>query len=90
MKKWIHSSQEPIAPWKDPELEYVCNTDGFQCYRKIVNGRGKWFAHNQDEPIETMFPITYDQARGFEPMPNESSIRRLQRELGKLLLPPGY
>lgn len=88
MKKWIHAAHETIAPWNDPEVKYVCNTNGYQCYRKIVDGRGKWFAHEQDAPIETMVPITYDQARGFEPMPNESEIRKLQRDLGKMLLPP--
>ena len=87
MKKWIHAAHETIAPWNDPEVKYVCNTNGYQCYRKIVDGRGKWFAHEQDAPIETMVPITYNQARGFEPMPNEPEIRKLQRDLGKMLLP---
>ena len=85
MKRWIHASNE-ATDIVDTDLEYVCNRDGYQCYRKIVDGKGKWFAHHQDSPIETMFPITYDQALGWEDMPDESSIRKLQRKLSEKLL----
>ena len=88
MKRMIRSSsQYDTQPWKDPELEYVGNVNGYQVYRKIVDGRGKWFAHYQDDPAETMFPITYDQARGFEDMPARSDVEQLGRDLGKQLLP---
>ena len=81
------SSQYDTQSWKDPGLEYVGNVNGYQVYRKIVNGRGKWFAHYQDDPAETIFPITYDQARGFEDMPARSDVEQLGRDLGKELLP---
>lgn len=57
--------------------------DKFDTYRKIENNRGKWIAEN----IETgeFFPITYEQARGFEPI-NPSGIELLARELGRILL----
>ena len=86
------NASETIAPWNDPEVEYVCNTNGWWCYRKIEDGKGKWYAHEQDTPVETMIPISYAQVRGYEPMPEEASaIRKLQRDLGKMLLPPeGY
>jgi hypothetical protein len=89
--KKVKASEEVIEPWNDPEVEYVCNTNGWWCYRKIEDGRGKWYAHEQDTPEETMIPVTYAQVRGYEPMPDESSISKLRRDLGKLLLPPdGY
>ena len=88
MKRMIRSSsQYDKQPWKDPGLEYVSNVNGYQVYRKIVDGKGKWFAHYQDDPIETMFPITYDQARGLEDMPARSFVEQLSRDLGRDLLP---
>lgn len=87
-KKKVKASKDLVAPWNNPDLKFICNTDGYLVYRIIEDGRGKWYAHEQDAPIETMVPITYEQARGYEPMPNESSIRKLQRELGEMLLPP--
>ena len=88
MKRMIVSSNTyDKQPWKDPRLEYISNVNGYQVYRKLENGRGKWFAHYQDDPIETMFPITYDQARGFEDMPARSSTEKLSRDLGRMLLP---
>ena len=88
MKRYIRSSDKyDMEPWKDPHLEYVSNVNGYQVYRKIVDGRGKWFAHYQDDPIEYMFPITYDQARGFADLPARSPVEKLGRHLGKQLLP---
>ncbi len=88
MKRMIRSSsQYDKQPWKDPELEYVGNVNGYQVYRKIEDGRGKWFAHHQDDPVDYMFPITYDQARGFDPLPARSTVEELGRDLGKKLLP---
>ncbi len=82
MKRWIKASSQ-----YNTQLEYVGNVNGYQVYRKIVDGRGKWFAHHQDDPMKTMFPITYDQARGFEDMPARSSTEQLSRDLGRDLLP---
>lgn len=62
----------------------------YQLYRKIEDGRGVWAAAELDkygsDVIGEPFKITYEQARGFEPI-EDSSIRKLSRDLGKKLLP---
>lgn len=74
------------------ELHYPLR-DGdkyYQLYRKIENGKGVWAAAELDkygsDVIGEPFKITYEQARGFEPI-EDSSIRELSRDLGKKLLP---
>lgn len=74
------------------ELRYPLR-DGdkyYQLYRKIENGKGVWAAAELDkygsDVVGEPFKITYDQARGFEPI-EDSSIRKLSRDLGKKLLP---
>lgn len=62
----------------------------YQLYRKIENGKGVWAAAELDkygsDVVGEPFKITYEQARGFEPI-EDSSIRKLSRDLGKKLLP---
>lgn len=48
--------------------------------------RGKWLARNVDTNSD-WFPITWEQAVGYEPI-EESSIGKLRKQLGKMLLPP--
>ena len=74
------------------ELHYPLR-DGnkyYQLYRKIENGKGVWAAAELDkygsDVVGEPFKITYEQARGFEPI-EDSSIRKLSRDLGKKLLP---
>ena len=67
------------------EWEYVTNRRGYSIYRKIVNNKGVWKAIKEDTGEEK--PITYDQARGYEPIDNAEAIGM---QLGKLLLPPMY
>ena len=70
------------------EYEYCSHANGrdahWQLYRKIVDGKGKWVArHDNTGEIKE---INYDQVRGFEPI-DDSSISRLSRDLGKMLMP---
>ena len=55
----------------------------YNLYRKIENGKGKWLA--EDWETGEIFPITYEQARGFEPI-RPNSIESLSSFLGKRLL----
>lgn len=80
------------------EYDYITSRyDGgkhYSIYRKIVDDKGVWAAV-EDNPLTnkvgTPFRITYDQARGFEEIDNTSSISKLRKDLGKMLLPPiGY
>ena len=64
--------------------EYVYYVGKYNTWRKIVNGKGKWLAEDRETGI--FFSITYEQARGFEPI-NPTGIENLARELGKMLLP---
>lgn len=63
--------------------------DGFDIYRKTLrddNGqiiKGIWAAAK--EGVEA-FAISYEQARGFEPI-DQSPVKALGRKLGELLLP---
>ena len=59
----------------------------YAIFRKLENGKGKWAAAPMemgDVKYDDAFEITYDQARGFEPINN---IGKLSRDLGKILLP---
>ena len=62
------------------DWQFIDSRNNYAIYRKIVNGYGKWKAVKDGKEKE----ITYDQARGYEPLDNEEA---LQMELGKLLLP---
>lgn len=75
----------------DETYKYVTNVDGYWIYRAIVDGKGVWRAMTQDSNEsqfeELSFPISYDQARGFEPIDEPSAITKLRKDLGKKLLP---
>ena len=61
-----------------------CGIGKYNLYRKIENGKGKWLA--EDTETSEIFPITYQQALGYEPIrPNETE--NLSRMLGRILLP---
>ncbi len=62
------------------EWQFIDSRNGYAIYRKMVNGYGKWKAVRDGKEKE----ITYDQARGYEPLDSEEA---LQMELGRLLLP---
>ena len=62
------------------EFEYVSSRRGYNIYRKIVDGKGKWKAEKDGIEID----ITYEQALGYEPLDNAEAIGM---ELGRILLP---
>lgn len=66
------------------DYQYISNQHGYQLYRKIVDGKGQWVAQDQD-CLEPPFPITYQQALGYEPI-IRSDIEKLRYDLGKKLL----
>ena len=78
-----------MIKWRD-EVSEKLSADGWeemwspanhcQMFRKIENGRGKWLAAKDGE----VFPITYEQALGYEPLTNGD---KLARKLGEMLLP---
>lgn len=57
--------------------------DGYRVLSKTEDNRGKWLAQKDDEEP---FEITYEQARGFEPI--DPRNRALQMKLGKALKLP--
>ena len=61
-------------------FERVSGRRGYDFYRKLVDGKGKWYASKDGEVI----PITYGQARGYEPINSEESMAM---KLGGMLLP---
>lgn len=66
-------------------FEYVSYITGYDLYRKIVNGKGTWMA--EDVKTGEFFPITYQQALGYEPIKPLSGVELLARQLGEVLLP---
>ena len=70
--------------------EFVTNIDGYWVYRAIVDGKGVWRAmpqgSNESQFEELSFPISYAQARGFEPINEPTAITKLRKDLGKKLL----
>ena len=75
----------------DETYEYVTNVDSYWVYRAVVDGKGVWRAmpqgSNESQFEELSFPISYDQARGFEPIDEPSAITKLRKDLGKKLFP---
>lgn len=62
------------------DYSYVTNTRGYDIYKKMINGKGHWVAQKgNSEPFE----ITYEQARGFEPI--NSTDAKLQHTVNKAL-----
>ena len=63
--------------------DFAFYRDGYRVLTKTENNRGKWLAQkDNEEPFE----ITYEQARGFEPI--DPRNRALQMKLGKALKLP--
>lgn len=57
-----HDEWEEVTPIKSNGILY-------RLFRKIVDGKGFWMA--QKEGTEEKFPITYNQALGYDPILNE-------------------
>lgn len=69
----------------DAGYKYVASNSPYDLYRKIIGGKGDWYAVNYEN--NTVQHITYAQARGYEPIDDKTGIKRLSKELGKKLLP---
>lgn len=69
----------------DAGYKYVASNSPYDLYRKIIGGKGDWYAVNYEN--NTVQHITYAQARGYEPIDDTTGIKRLSMELGKKLLP---
>ena len=69
----------------DAGYKYVASNSPYNLYRKIISGKGDWYAVNYEN--NTVKHITYAQARGYEPIDDTTGIKRLSKELGKKLLP---
>lgn len=69
----------------DAGYKYVASNSPYNLYRKIIGGKGDWYAVNYEN--NTVQHITYAQARGYEPIDDTTGIKRLSKELGKKLLP---
>ena len=69
----------------DAGYKYVASNSPYNLYRKIVGGKGDWYAVNYEN--NTVQHITYAQARGDEPIDDKTGIKKLSMELGKKLLP---
>lgn len=69
----------------DAGYKYVASNSPYDLYRKIIGGKGDWYAVNYEN--NTVQHITYAQARGDEPIDDKTGIKRLSKELGKKLLP---
>lgn len=69
----------------DAGYKYVASNSPYDLYRKIISGKGDWYAVNYEN--NTVQHITYAQARGYEPIDDTTGIKRLSKELGKKLLP---
>lgn len=61
-------------------FERVSGRKGFEFYRKLVDGKGKWYAVKDGE----VMPITYMQARGYQPIDSDEAMGM---KLGGILLP---
>jgi hypothetical protein len=87
----IEDSSDDSIMFEGNNYEYVTNNDGYWIYRAVIDGKGVWRAMPQgsDESgfSRLSFPISYDQARGFEPINEPSDITKLRKDLGKKLLP---
>ena len=69
----------------DAGYKYVASNSPYDLYRKIIGGKGDWYAINYEN--NTVQHITYAQARGYEPIDDTTGIKKLSMELGKKLLP---
>ena len=68
--------------------EFVDQRHGYNIYRAIVDGKGRWRAVKVDgrtgREIGEPFRISYDQALGLAPI---DEVQALGMYLGRLLLP---
>lgn len=69
----------------DAGYKYVASNSPYDLYRKIIGGKGDWYAVNYEN--NTVQHITYAQVRGYEPIDDTTGIKKLSMELGKKLLP---
>lgn len=69
----------------DAGYRYVASNSPYDLYRKIISGKGDWYAVNYGN--NTLQHITYAQALGDEPIDDTKGIKMLSKELGKKLLP---
>lgn len=68
-------------------FKYVSSKDSrdyYDFYRKIEDGKGVWKAVIYNYGAAEIIDITYEQARGIEPI---DSLEQLRKDLGKILLP---
>lgn len=61
--------------------EVNSNSSEYRMFREIINGKGHWYV--MFNGTEEYVPITYDQARGYEPITRQEMMKR---KLGKMLL----
>lgn len=66
----------------DAGFEHAGYRKQYEFYRKLVDGKGKWYAVDTKEG--KVFPITWDQAVGYEPI---DSTEGMAMKLGSMLLP---
>lgn len=81
-KKSIKSSKRSrsVKAASADGYDFAFYRDGYRVLTKTENNRGKWLAQkDNEEPFE----ITYEQARGFEPI--DPRNRALQLKVGKAL-----
>lgn len=70
-------------------FKYVSSKDSrdyYDFYRKIEDGKGIWKAIIYNYGAAEIIDVTYEQARGIEPI---DSLEQLRKDLGKMLLPEG-
>lgn len=68
-------------------FKYVSSKDSrdyYDFYRKIEDGKGVWKAVIYNYGAAEIIDVTYEQARGIEPI---DSLEQLRKDLGKMLLP---
>lgn len=86
----IEDSSDDSIMFEGNNYEYVTNNDGYWVYRAVIDGKGVWRAmpqgSNESQFEELSFPISYAQARGFEPINEPTAITKLRKDLGKKLL----
>lgn len=87
----IEDSSDDSIMFEGNNYEYVTNNHGYWIYRAVIDGKGVWRAMKQgsDESQfdKLSFPISYEQARGFDAIGEPSSIAKLRKDLGKMLIP---
>lgn len=87
----IEASSDDSIMFEGNNYEYVTNNHGYWIYRAVIDGKGVWRAMKQgsdESQFDNLsFPITYEQARGDDPIGEPNSIAKLRKDLGKMLIP---